>query len=309
MQKKHVENGRVWREMGLAMIDLKLPSPIDEFKFNNRLFFVKRDDLINEEFSGNKARKLYGVLKGDFNHIKRVVSYGSNQSNLMYSLSVLAKLKGWDFIYYTDHIPSYLKLNPIGNYAKALQNGTKFVVGEKFINKSSFDTLCIPEGGRSILAQEGVEILAKEILKWKNDKDLDIFLPSGTGTTALFLSKALIERDSNIKVYTTPCVGDKEYLFRQFQELEKDSKYYPVVLDLDKKYHFGKLYKEFYQIWLELQKSGIVFDMLYDPKGWMVVTKYQDIFEKKLLYIHQGGLLGNSSMLQRYIRKYPQIEG
>ena len=45
-------------------------------------------------------------------NIKTIISHGSNQSNAMYSLSVLAKLKGWKFIYYTNHIPKILKQYP-----------------------------------------------------------------------------------------------------------------------------------------------------------------------------------------------------
>ncbi|MBD3807863.1 MAG: 1-aminocyclopropane-1-carboxylate deaminase/D-cysteine desulfhydrase, partial [Epsilonproteobacteria bacterium] len=75
-------------------------------------FFLKRDDLIHVNFSGNKARKLYYFLINDFSNIKRLISYGSNQSNAMYSMSVLAKLKGWEFEYYTNHISEHLSQNP-----------------------------------------------------------------------------------------------------------------------------------------------------------------------------------------------------
>ena len=41
------------------------------------------------EFNGNKARKLEYFLHAGLGGIKRVVSYGSSQSNAMYSLSML----------------------------------------------------------------------------------------------------------------------------------------------------------------------------------------------------------------------------
>ena len=100
-------------------------SPLELHTLRNRKIYIKRDDLLDEDFSGNKARKFYYFLVNDFSFIKRVVSYGSNQSNAMYSLSVLAKLKGWEFVYFCEHIPEFLKENPSGNYKYALQNGMK----------------------------------------------------------------------------------------------------------------------------------------------------------------------------------------
>jgi len=79
---------------------------------------------------------------------------------------------------------------------------------------------------------------------------------------------------------------------------------------LEKKYHFGKLYRDYYKIWLKLrQQTGVEFDLLYDPKGWMVMMAYPEIFTEPTLYIHQGGLIGNESMLPRYERKYKNVEG
>jgi 1-aminocyclopropane-1-carboxylate deaminase/D-cysteine desulfhydrase-like pyridoxal-dependent ACC family enzyme len=77
-------------------------SPIEKIKFNEFEYYIKRDDLLNNDFSGNKARKFYHFLVNDFPNIKKVVSHGSAQSNAMYSLSVLCKLKNWNFEYYVD---------------------------------------------------------------------------------------------------------------------------------------------------------------------------------------------------------------
>lgn len=59
-------------------------SPIEEISFNNQKYFIKRDDLLNVDFSGNKARKLYYFLKNDLKGINKIISYGSAQSNAMY---------------------------------------------------------------------------------------------------------------------------------------------------------------------------------------------------------------------------------
>ena len=288
-------------------------SPVQSIVFDNQQFFIKRDDLLHPDFSGNKARKLHYFLQNDFPNIRKIVSYGSAQSNAMYSLSVLAKFKGWEFEYFVDHVADYLKENPHGNYKGAIDNGMSLYVGMD-IPTSTMDKeiLFIEEGGRQKEAEYGIEILAQEISDWQKEqgiKELNVFLPSGTGTTALFLQKAFVgERTPRSTVYTCPCVGDETYLKKQFSELEEDEKYHPHILTLEKKHHFGKLYKENYKIWLKLrQQTGVEFDLLYDPLGWRVLLAHPEVFSKPTLYIHQGGVLGNESMLPRYRRKYPSI--
>ncbi|MEA3419263.1 MAG: 1-aminocyclopropane-1-carboxylate deaminase/D-cysteine desulfhydrase [Campylobacterota bacterium] len=314
---------------------LSLPSPIEQISVDGRSFYLKRDDLTHPDFSGNKARKFYYYLSHDFPQVKKIVSHGSNQSNAMYSLSVLAKLKGWEFEYFVNHIPDYLRENPQGNYRKALENGMRISEqksrhpeldpGSKhddqfyqwILNQVQDDKriLFIEEGGRQKEAEVGIRILADEIINWQKEQGiekLNIFLPSGTGTTALFLQKSFStlndQRSLETKVFTTPCVGDASYLKKQFFMLEGNEAYHPTILDTEKKYHFGKLYKDFYKIWLKLrQQTGVEFDLLYDPKGWMTVMAYPEIFSQPTLYIHQGGLAGNESMLPRYERKYKDV--
>lgn len=283
-------------------------SPIDKITFQNKTFLVKRDDLLDKDFSGNKARKFLYFLEHNFSHIKTVISHGSNQSNAMYSLSVLAKLRNWNFIYYTDHIPSYLEKNPQGNYKYALQNGMSLQVKENF-SKSDIrrdeSTLFIEEGGALSEASFGLKTLADEISLYKEEnkiKNLKVFLPSGTGTTALFLQKYL-----DVEVFTCACVGDEEYLKKQFLALESDETMHPTICKTTKKYHFGKLYKENYTVWKKLkEQTNIEFDLLYDPIGWNTLLDHFDS-KQTYIYIHQGGLIGNESMLARYFYKYEKI--
>ena len=281
-------------------------SPIHEVVFNKQKYFIKRDDLLNSDFSGNKARKFYYYLINDFPDIKKVVSHGSSQSNAMYSLSVLCKLKNWQFDYYVDHTASFLKENPIGNYKYAIKNGMNIIEGNlpDFFDK---EILFINEGGALVQASHGIEVLANEIKLWaeeNNIKDIKVFLPSGTGTTALFLQKYL-----PFEVLTCPCVGDEEYLKKQFEVLEK--KNHPLILKIDKKYHFGKLYKEFYEIHNNLlTQTNIEFDLLYDSLGWICFENFVKQLKEAnttFLYIHQGGIIGNESMYDRYKHKYSLI--
>lgn len=292
-------------------------SPMQAVIMQGFSIFIKRDDLLNPHFSGNKARKFSYFLETDFAGIKKIIGYGSVQANSLYSLAALAELKGWQLDFYVHNIANWLKEKPSGNYRGALALGANIIeVNKKALNgknleyfmqqlQLSKDTLFIAEGGRCLQAEQGIKQLAKEILNFCRRHKLQepvIMLPAGTGTTALFLQKNL-----PFKVLTCACVGNKEYLHKQFFELEPDSDCWPTVLTTENKYHFGKLYPEFYQIWKELKlQTKIEFDLLYDPLGWITLLDYlqKNNLKQEVIYIHQGGLIGNESMLPRYERKY-----
>lgn len=291
-------------------------APMQSVFFKEHQFFIKRDDLLNPYFSGNKARKFAYYLDNDFPHINTIVSYGSIQANSLYSLAALAKLKHWRLDYYVNNIPTWLKNQPIGNYQGALALGANIIEVESLENNLDHfmqtkslnlaeDVLFIPEGGRSQAAKHGIKQLAHEIMLFSQQNSLvhpKIMLPSGTGTTALFLQSFL-----PFEVLTCACVGSEAYLRKQFEQLESNTSHWPTILPNIKKYHFGKLYPEFYQIWQDLnQETTIEFDMLYDPLGWQTLLAYLDETQNQsdIIYLHQGGLLGNKSMLARYQRKY-----
>ena len=384
------------------------------------------------EFNGNKARKLEYFLHAGLGDIKRVVSYGSSQSNAMYSLSVFAKIKGLEFHYVVSNLSSNLAANPIGNFKFALENGMKIYVdkdrrararalayelaglkeseicgGEtanltdnrskngsnlknacgsnlsKFderlgftdinlnaknisnsqakvepnlqIKKSNLqdlsgqisskfdelaklagvksskckshknsnlkksakppssnlpaaqdcfigDSLFINEGVWQPQAEAGFISQARQIERWADaeGKTVDIFLPSGTGTSATFLAKHV-----KFDVYTCPCVGDADYLKSEIEALTPNSK--ARILQPPKKYHFGDLKPELYQIWREVcEQTGIEFELIYDPVGFLTMMANPGAFKNEILYIHQGGALGNISQKLRYERKFKE---
>jgi 1-aminocyclopropane-1-carboxylate deaminase len=303
-------------------------SPVELVNINGDDVYIKRDDLLHLEFSGNKARKFYYYLKDDAQHITHLISYGSPQANSFYSLSALAKLKGWRFDFYVDHISDLLRQNPQGNYRAGIDNGANIIELstlkdsdqniENYLNENKRtrlkpNELFVEEGGRGAEAAVGVEILAQEIERWRSENShasLIVALPSGTGTTALFLQRYFVQHTLPITVVTCACVGGNDYLTQQWLSLDANTKYHPQILSSDKKYHFGKLYDEFYSMWKYLkQETHLEFELLYDPLGWITLLDYikqksqQKSPSSPIMYIHQGGLKGNESMLPRYIRR------
>lgn len=292
-------------------------SPVTQHSFAGIPFYLKRDDLLHSYFTGNKARKFMALLQDTRQGVDTLISYGSAQANSLYSLAALCRIRGWKLEFYVDHIAEWLKQRPIGNYRGALELGAEIFEVSKIHDEPihPYDFICqirkpdnscvvVPEGGRFQQAEHGVKQLAMEILHWsrvETKNNLVVALPSGTGTTALYLHKHL--NFHGIDVLTCPCVGGKDYLISQLNQLEEIS--HPTILKPETPHHFGKLYPQDYAIWQSLlSQTYVEFDLLYDPLMWRCLLNwYHANQDKTLLYIHQGGILGNESMLSRYQRK------
>lgn len=290
-------------------------SPVTEHQFRGQRFYLKRDDKLHSQFSGNKARKFMALLEIERPGVSTLIGYGSAQANSLYSMASLANMRGWQLEFYVDHIPNWLKLNPIGNYRGALELGAKLIETRplsglhpkehiKQVRQPDESCFCVPEGGHFALAEHGVKQLATEILDWIRMQPKQawcVALPAGTGTTALYLHKSLARH--GIRVITCACVGGSEYLTQQFNELGETS--HPEILSIADKHYFGHLYQEDYEIWQQLQEqTHVEFDLLYDPLMWRCLVPWlQQENRPSLIYIHQGGIMGNESMLPRYQRQ------
>lgn len=278
-------------------------SPISKITLDGRVFYVKRDDLIDPFLAGNKYRKLYTLLQTPPNKLSKIISYGGTQSNAMLAIAAMCKKKGWEFTYYTKPLSDTLKNENCGNFYQAKNLGMIHVeitqqFYKDFIASLRFNldekTFVIDQGGAVEEAKLGLEVLADEI----RESGLlvkSLATPSGTGTTALYLALSLPE----YRVYTTPCVGDSKYLREQMSALHEIPKNL-TILEPRKKYHFAKPYREFLEMQQKLLSVGVEFDLIYAPSLWKCLIEQTN---EEILYIHSGGVSGNESMMRRYVQK------
>jgi len=280
-------------------------TPISKFILDGREFLVKRDELVDPYLAGNKFRKLHTLLQTPKQNLKKIISYGGTQSNAMLAIAAMCKEKNWEFEYYSKPISEVQKEEKVGNFYLAKSLGMKhFEIAHEgykdFIAslQLNLDESCalIDQGGAIKAAKDGLSVLASEIKEQKPDVK-SLATPSGTGTTALFLSLNLPE----YKVYTTPCVGDVEYLKTQMLSLVDRLPSNLVILKPKKKYHFAKPYKNFYEMYKKTMDAGIEFDLLYAPAMWECLLEKTS---EKVMYIHSGGVSGNQSMKLRYEKKF-----
>ena len=280
-------------------------SPVCDFRFLGRGWLLKRDDLLDPELNGNKARKLYTFAANGFG-ADTVISYGGAQSNAMYSLSALAKKQNVRFVYYTKKLPETLRQNPSGNLAAALENGMKLVELEhkaydetisNLLNNQPEGAILIRQGGADEYAKEGVRMLADELNEYAKSHALKnpiAVLSAGTGTTAGYLSEYL-----DFECVCVPAVSDALFLRREFERL--GVKKIPTILEGAEKIPFASPHKRLIEIYKELLDGGVEFDLIYDAKCWLTISENMEFFRgRDTIFVHSGGTLGNKTQLERY---------
>ena len=182
-------------------------SPIDLIQYKDLEFFVKRDDLLDFDLSGNKARKLYATYIEDLSSKKTLIAFGGNQSNLMYSLSAFCKQRDMKYIYFAKKLSKQLKNNIDGNLKGALDNGMKLIQVEhqkwhNFIEKLKNtnlrdNTIFIHQGGLQKEAELGLKILAEELNDFFETKNNYCKTVKGTGFLKYYLFNMKFEEIQN----------------------------------------------------------------------------------------------------------------
>ena len=316
-------------------------SPIEAFSLRGTQLLVKRDDrlALGSGVSGNKARKLL-ALEAMSPGPSLIGSFGGHQSNAMAALAAVADAHGARFLYFTKPLPRWLAAAPSGNLERALSLGMELVELADAEYASLFgagggvlpavaprppaallppEALWLPQGGAAALAEPGVATLAREVREWWQPRSgrLDLVVPAGTGTTALFLARHL-SQTSAVTVWAVPCVGDGDYIEAQMLALDRctggavgtNRKALPRTLAMPggAAHHFGALDGEELAMWQEAARAGLDVDLLYAPHALRVLFDTLLSHERAgegdatTLYLHTGGLEGVESQLRRYRR-------
>jgi len=296
----------------ILTMKLILPSPLQQlnnplYTKNNIRLFIKRDDLIHENVSGNKWRKLkYNISEVKSSLKTGIITFGGAFSNHLHACSALCKSKGLALKCYvrTDQLDIS---NPTLKFI--INNGAEI----KIISRSNYkqrnephflnrikakypDFFVIPEGGTSNLALKGVGEMVEEIVSQIAEKIDYIFVPVGSGGTIAGIIKKI---NPSTKVIGIAAVNDYS-LLSKVKQLLNDKNIYPENWDISFDENFDGFAK-FNHILLEYinqfyKKFGFRLDPLYTSKMMFAIEKR--IEQNKIpngstiVAIHTGGLQG-----------------
>ncbi len=295
---------------------------IGKFGNFNVSLYVKREDLLHPEVSGNKFRKLKYNLQAaqDQNH-KTLLTFGGAFSNHISAVAAAGKMLGFKTIGIIrgEELEKDLQQTPDQNptlkFAKSQGMRFKFISRSQYREKESEgflvslksefgDFYLIPEGGTNALAVKGCEEILTE-----NDSAFDIICcPVGTGGTIAGIINT--SRD-NQKVMGFPALKEN-FLHHEISAYTSGGNW-----ELQRDYHFGGYAKMSLELVLFIndfqKKYHIALDPVYTGKMFFgifdMIQKSAFPQNSRILAIHTGGLQGTAGMNMLLQKKnLPQID-
>ena len=132
-------------------------------------------------------------------------------------------------------------------------------------------SLLVPQGAAYPGAERGLAELALEIGSFHERhswRSLDVVVPSGTGTTALFLARHV---PPAVRIHAVPCVGGDAFLRVQMEDLDGvsgGSGIFPNILTAPFAPPFGAPDARLLGAWKDAASIGIYLDLVYGPIAW-----------------------------------------
>lgn len=284
----------------LLKLPLK-PIPIQEIPVRKNIrLFIKREDLIHPEISGNKYWKLFHNINDYLKsqpEIPLIITFGgafSNHISAVSALGNLAQIKTLGIIR-GEELQNKWRDNPTLLFAKRNGMHLKFVTREEYRFKEKLtgflqdefpEALVIPEGGTNENAVQGIKMMLND-----DTKDFDYLCTAvGTGGTLAGISEFCEE---NQKVIGFKVVDDFS-LENKISKLTSKRNFYLTDAAFG---GYGKINDENIRFINDFKiKHDIPLDPVYTGKMMQKIFDMidADYFpeESKILCFHTGGLQG-----------------
>lgn len=276
--------------------------------------YVKRDDLIHNEVSGNKWRKLkYNIEQVYQGKFEGVFTFGGAFSNHLVATASACNQLGLKSIGFVRG--NELTINSNDKLKRCYELGMelRFLSREEYalrndkqyiheIQSENLGFYPIPEGGANYLGVIGCQEIVKEI-----EIEIDhLFIAQGTTTTSCGV---LMGKHSHTKLHVIPVLKgfhSKETMVDILKYALLDEDYANELVDdviVHSEFHFGG-YGKYTDELIHFIKdiySGyqLPLDFVYTGKAFygMIEELRSDNYDNKtVVFIHTGGLQGNKGM-------------
>lgn len=296
---------------------LTLPSPLQKladapFEERGINVFVKRDDMIHPEISGNKWRKLkYNLIDAQNQGVQQIITFGGAYSNHIYATAAAGKY----FDFETVGIIRGDELTE--NSSETLRFASNCGMKLYFVSRTEYRELrenpqnhsfiqertayhlkhskLIPEGGTTPLALKGVGEMVEEIFEQLGQAPDYIICPIGTAGT---FSGIIAKTNRYTKVIGVCVLKNGQYLLNEIKSLTS-------TLNGDSNQNFEILWNEHHGGYAKKTPELIDFvskfneehDFEIEPiySGKMFFAFYKNILNiikpnSQVVLIHTGGL-------------------
>jgi 1-aminocyclopropane-1-carboxylate deaminase len=267
-----------------------------------------RDDLLNPDLPGNKARKLkYNLVAARRQDHTRLLTFGGAYSNHLAAVAAAGRLHGFATIGLVRG-EEYAPLNP--TLARCVADGMElhYLDRTTYRRRTELDFLAdlqqaygpaylLPEGGTNDLALRGVAELIGELRRYT---DFDaVAVAAGTGGTLAGLALGLAEANYPARALGVAALKGGGFLRTEIDALTQAANGQPLTnYELHLDYHFGgyaKLPPELRTFIQDFEADfGVLLDPIYTSKLLFGVL---DLIKRghfapgsTLVAVHTGGL-------------------
>ncbi|GAB4034333.1 1-aminocyclopropane-1-carboxylate deaminase/D-cysteine desulfhydrase [Spirosoma jeollabukense] len=266
--------------------------------------FLKRDDLLHPQVSGNKWRKLkYNLLAAQDQGFTTLLTFGGAYSNHLYATAAAGKVFGFQTIgVVRGEELALLPRNRTLAFCESCGMHLHFISRNDYRRKEApdfIDTLfaqfgpcyVVPEGGTNELAIRSTAEILPEIITQLGYIPDYVCCPVGTGGTVTGLARSVFNK--------TQVLG---FMVLKIAEAAHSKRWLPITT-----YHFGGYAKTTPDLLNFIrsfeQKTGVLLEQVYTGK--MLFGIY-DLARKgyfpdgaTVVAVHTGGLQGRSEVLSR----------
>lgn len=279
--------------------------------------WVKRDDLINSPFAGNKHRKLLPHLEQAIQGgATSIISCGGAFSNHLHALSYIPERYRLKVVAFVRGEASD-KDNP--NLALLKYKGVQI----KPISRADFAEVhnlmkqfaeklgtayIVPEGGTDHIGSKGMQPCMEEIINDLGCEPDYIICPVGSGGTMA----GLINASKDTHILGVPAVKGEKAMVEVSKKVQKwadpNKKTWSLIQN-DLFGRFGFLNAHLFDTSIKIFNDwGIAVDPIYTVRCFGMTNQLvkEGFFKKgaKIVCLHSGGLQGWDGMKYRYAEKY-----
>jgi 1-aminocyclopropane-1-carboxylate deaminase len=279
----------------------------ERLKNRNIKLFVKRDDLIHPEVSGNKWRKLKYIIE-HFRQSKNenILTFGGAYSNHLLAtasacnslrINAIGIVRGEELNFDSNDLLK--RCNELGMQLHFVSREEYTLRGMKEYHEELIiqfpNSYIIPEGGANYYGMIGCQELVNELPEYDH-----IFVAQGTTTTSCGI---LLGVDSQ-ELHVVPAIknfdskGEMRSLYRKsgFDDETIDELF--ERLNVHNEYHFGGYAKQTNELteFIDLYNNThhLPLDKVYTSKafyGMMQELQGKQYDDSTTIFIHTGGLL------------------
>lgn len=279
--------------------------------------WVKRDDLLHPEVSGNKWRKLsYNIEQAQHYKCKGIFTFGGAFSNHLLATAFASKASGFKSIGFVRGDELNENSNQMLRRCSELGMELKFLSREMYVlhdDKQFIDELklenpgyyAIPEGGGNYFGIIGCQAIWKEL-----PKDIDhVFVAQGTSTTSCGLLLGLPEKtvlhvvpvlkgfevEKTMKSLLNWCLFDEKLADDLVSKVQ-----------VHNEFHFGGYAKYTHQLLSFIQQMytdhKLPLDPIYTGKAFFAMSEIlrsSEFDNQKVVFLHTGGLHGCAAIEEK----------